>query len=193
MKASNIFCFVTGALIFGAAGVFAGQYIVTENSFPIQVNGSDVKITGYNIDDSTYFKLRDIADAVGGFTVNFANNTIQIAKDGYKYDTDVVHYPGSVSFAPDYHAITGDECTDELSMNDLSLLYGAGFKIYDYKSSDMSAKRYIRTLLELGFKQSDTNANVFSKDNNYIELELGDDWVSVNLYLQYNPETKQKF
>ena len=41
---------------------------------------------GYNINGYTYFKLRDIADTVGGFSVDFANNTIQLAKDGYVYE-----------------------------------------------------------------------------------------------------------
>lgn len=31
---------------------------------------------GYNVDDYTYFKLRDIADAVGGFDVDFKDDTI---------------------------------------------------------------------------------------------------------------------
>ena len=38
---------------------------------------SQSKVT--NINDSTYFKLRDVADAVGGFTVGFTNNTITIS------------------------------------------------------------------------------------------------------------------
>ena len=33
-----------------------------------------------------YFKLRDIADVVGGFNVDFKNNTIRLSKDGYVYE-----------------------------------------------------------------------------------------------------------
>ncbi|MDD6563927.1 MAG: hypothetical protein PUF08_02475 [Clostridiales bacterium] len=73
-------------MVFGTIGVFAGQYIATDNPFPIQLNGSNVSMEGYNIDGSTYFKLRDIADTVGGFSVDFNNNTIQLSKDGYVYD-----------------------------------------------------------------------------------------------------------
>ena len=40
---------------------------------------------GYNINGSTYFKLRDIANTIGGFNVDFQNNTIQFSKDGYVY------------------------------------------------------------------------------------------------------------
>lgn len=81
MKKSNIASFIAGAIIFGSVGVFAGQYNATDNPFPIQLNGNDVSIEGYNIDGSTYFKLRDIADVVGGFWVNFYDNTIHISNN----------------------------------------------------------------------------------------------------------------
>lgn len=87
MKKQFIAGIVIGGLAFGTAGVFAGQYMATDNPFPIQLNGVNVSLTGYNINDETYFKLRDIADVVGGFTVGFENNTIQLSKDGYSYQT----------------------------------------------------------------------------------------------------------
>ena len=65
---------------------FCRSYIATENTFPVQLNGKDVAVDGYNIDGSTYFKLRDVANVVGGFDVDFFNNTIQLSKDNYKYD-----------------------------------------------------------------------------------------------------------
>ena len=86
MKKSVIASFITGALLFGTAGVFAGQYMATENSFPVQLNGENVDIKGFNIDGSTYFNLRDIANVIGGVDVGFFNGTIQLAKDGYVYD-----------------------------------------------------------------------------------------------------------
>ena len=89
MKKNVIISFITGAMLFGTAGVFAGQYIATENPFPVQLNGEKVSLEGYNIEGSTYFKLRDIADVVGGFNVDFNNNTIQLSKDGYVYNNTV--------------------------------------------------------------------------------------------------------
>lgn len=86
MKYKYTVGFISGALLFGSIGVFAGQYMAIENPFPVQLNGSNVTLEGYNINDSTYFKLRDIADVVGGFSVGFADNTIQLAKDGYTYN-----------------------------------------------------------------------------------------------------------
>lgn len=86
MKKQLIISFLTGAVLFGSIGVFAGQYMATENMFPVQLNGKYVSIEGYNINDNTYFKLRDIADIVGGFDVDFQNNTIQLSKYGYVYD-----------------------------------------------------------------------------------------------------------
>ena len=71
--------FIIGGIICSALTGFAVEYAVTANLFPIKVDGVSKSIEGYNINDSTYFKLRDIADAVGGFTVGFVNNTITIS------------------------------------------------------------------------------------------------------------------
>lgn len=89
MKKSNIVCFVAGAMIFGTVGAFAGQYIATENPYPIQLNGENITLQGYNINDNTYFKLRDISSIVGGFDVDFYNDTILLSKDGYVYDKSI--------------------------------------------------------------------------------------------------------
>ena len=79
MKRKFITGFICGAVAFGTVGVFAGQFIATENTFPIQLNGENVSMDGYNIDGNTYFKLRDISDIVGGFDVGFNNSTIQLS------------------------------------------------------------------------------------------------------------------
>lgn len=76
MKRNFIAGFLCGAVIFGAVGAIATGLTATPNPFPIKLDGNDVSIEGYNIEDSTYFKLRDIADAVGGFEVGFEDNTI---------------------------------------------------------------------------------------------------------------------
>jgi hypothetical protein len=71
---------IIGILI-GAVGTMSitalAEYIVNPNSFPVTVNGSPVELEGYNINDRTYFQLRDIGDKVG-FGVNFQNDTIHI-------------------------------------------------------------------------------------------------------------------
>ncbi len=63
----------------GSVIAFAAQYAAVENPFPVKYNGNDVEIEGYNINDSTYFKLRDVADIVGGFSVDFQNGTILLS------------------------------------------------------------------------------------------------------------------
>lgn len=71
---------ITLGIIIGAAATLSitalAEYIVVPNSFPVKVNGQTVQVEGYNINDSTYFKLRDVADVVGGFEVGFENNAI---------------------------------------------------------------------------------------------------------------------
>ena len=81
--------FITGGIICAAVTGFAVEYAVTANPYPVKVNGSETAIEGYNINDNTYFKLRDVADAVGGFDVGFSDNTITI-------DTETAPEPTSV-------------------------------------------------------------------------------------------------
>ena len=77
MKRNNFIAgFVSGALIFGAIGAIAAGITATPNPFPIILNGENVSIEGYNINDQTYFKLRDISEAVGSFDVDFKDGTI---------------------------------------------------------------------------------------------------------------------
>lgn len=68
---------VCGAVIFGTIAAIATEYIVNPNPYPVKVNGNDVDIEGYNINDNTYFKLRDIGDNVG-FGVDFQDDTVMI-------------------------------------------------------------------------------------------------------------------
>lgn len=81
MKNKFILGFITGGIICATATGFAVEYAVTANPFPVAVNGTETAIEGYNINDNTYFKLRDVADAVGGFNVGFSDNTITIDTD----------------------------------------------------------------------------------------------------------------
>lgn len=86
MKKQFILGFLTGVILCGAATVFAMEFAIEPNIYPIQVNGQNVNIEGYNINDYSYFKLLDVAAAVSNFDVDFAGNTIQLSKDGYVYD-----------------------------------------------------------------------------------------------------------
>lgn len=80
--------FITGGIICAAVTGFAVEYAVTANPYPVKVNGSETAIEGYNINDNTYFKLRDVADAVGGFDVGFSDNTITITTEATPEPTD---------------------------------------------------------------------------------------------------------
>ena len=91
---------IATGVILSCTVALAVNYTATENTFPIQLNGENVNVEGYNIDGSTYFKLRDIADTVGGFNVDFNDNTIQLSKDGYVYETK----PSTKAFVLDDNA-----------------------------------------------------------------------------------------
>lgn len=79
MKKHFITGFVSGAVVFGMVGALAAGLVANPNTYPIQLDGKEVSIEGYNVDDYTYFKLRDIADAVGGFNVDFKDDTIVLS------------------------------------------------------------------------------------------------------------------
>ncbi|MDO4562753.1 MAG: hypothetical protein Q4C12_02850 [Clostridia bacterium] len=77
---SGIAGFAAGITIACSAVVFAAQMEVVENAYPITLNGVEVSISGYNIEGNTYFKLRDIGEAIG-FEVDFVDNTIVLTSD----------------------------------------------------------------------------------------------------------------
>ena len=73
--------FVCGALLFGVVGALAVEYNVTPNPFKVMVDGQEVQIEGYNINDRSYFQLRDIGDVIG-FSVGFVDGTVMIDSSG---------------------------------------------------------------------------------------------------------------
>ncbi len=117
----------TGVLL-SCTFALAVNYNATENPFPVQLNGSPVNIEGYNIDGSTYFKLRDVADTVGGFDVDFQNNTILLSKDGYIHETTP-----TTTFSLD------DETKDYLAM--------CCIRIPEFTQADLKNKTFIEDFI----------------------------------------------
>lgn len=99
---------VAGIIITGSIGVLAAQYTATENTFPVKVNGLEAAMEGYNINGSTYFKLRDIGDRMG-FNVDFQDNTIYI---GDIPKTNDIKFYSEKTWCPDFGAFTGAELLD---------------------------------------------------------------------------------
>lgn len=72
---------ILGNIICGSFTTIANESLnVSLNPFKILVNGVNKHIEGYNINGSTYFKLRDIGNQVG-FKVDFKEDTIMIDTD----------------------------------------------------------------------------------------------------------------
>ncbi len=112
MKKQFITGFVSGAVIFGMVGALAANFVTTPNSYPITLNGKEVSIEGYNVDDYTYFKLRDIADAVGGFDVDFQNDTIVLNSKSDNEDSDTLSIAEQGMFSAGGIVITSDGTFD---------------------------------------------------------------------------------
>lgn len=69
--------FICGVILVLSITAFAAQMDVANNPYKVKVNNQEASIEGYNINGSTYFKLRDVGTATG-FEVAFENETILI-------------------------------------------------------------------------------------------------------------------
>ncbi len=82
--ANNAISLTTGIAYTGAGGESASQTAVAKTAIPssskIFVDGKELQLVAYTIDNSSYFKLQDIGEAIG-FSVFFdsAQNTILIS------------------------------------------------------------------------------------------------------------------
>ncbi len=109
MKKNFITGFIAGGIICATVTGFAVEYAVTVNPFPVKVNGQTVQVEGYNINDSTYFKLRDVADAVGGFEVGFEDNAIIVNTPSQPTATPApAPTPANISPLPDVATVEKD-------------------------------------------------------------------------------------
>ena len=95
---------IVGALSVGSIVVADNYYNIEPNPYKIFVNGEEKQIEGYNINDYSYFKLRDIGEYVG-FTVDFKEDTIMIEsndkENGYS-DIEKGEYPYVVIDGSEY-------------------------------------------------------------------------------------------
>jgi len=74
----TITVFILALLISSTGFVVAETALkITQNPFPILVNGKEVKTEGYNINGSTYLKTRDISTVVG-LPIEFKDKKIYI-------------------------------------------------------------------------------------------------------------------
>ena len=98
MKRSFIAGVIVGAIIFGFIGAFAAGIVANPNPFPILLDGESVSIDGYSIDGSTYLKLRDMSAVLGGFEVDFQDDTILLTTKKEEEAVDKLLYQGHGSF-----------------------------------------------------------------------------------------------
>lgn len=170
---SNVACFVSGVIIASAVGALAATYTATENAFPIKINGQDTQMEGYNINGSTYFKLRDIGDRMG-FNVDFQDNTIYIGEVpntnvNTNIEQDIVYYSAPYAWCPDFGACTDAELNEQLSDNS-----------YMYNANDNDVETYFDILSGLGFQKG-----YIGGDTEWISFVKGDCFISMNYYGGY--------
>lgn len=109
---------IAGAIITGSIGVLAAQYTATDNPFPIKVNGTETKMEGYNINDNTYFKLRDIGEHMG-FDVDFKDETIYIGENSdINPVSDGITYYSEKPWCPDFGACMGAKLINSKQVDD---------------------------------------------------------------------------
>lgn len=155
---------IVGTIITASIGVFAAYYTATDNSFPITYNGNRVSLQGYNIDGSTYFKLRDVADVVGGFNVGFENGTIVL--------TDKSASPNEIK--------TNDKPINNTTGNESGIKYDTSFKLDKYYSTG----RWWRTTDVESFQITNTEVSVLGDlkiSYEIIGVVTGDDTCSIDV------------
>lgn len=87
---------IVGVIISTTITSLAVEYFISENPYPVIVDGSNITIEGYNINNNTYFKLRDIADAVGGFNVTFENDSILLTTEKKDMNSTIHQFTNSL-------------------------------------------------------------------------------------------------
>lgn len=134
------------------------------NPYPVKVNGSTVQIEGYNINDNTYFKLRDVASVVGKFSVDFQNGAVTIDVIGGKQTEGAMsygYYP-EVPWCPDFGTVIGKRPRDYKygDVNDDE----AGYIVYSYIREGIttdSINNYRNILTQNGFSEYTPTENYF--------------------------------
>lgn len=128
--------FITGGIICAAVTGIAVEYAVTANPYPVKVDGQAAAIEGYNINDSTYFKLRDVSDAVGGFSVDFKDDTIVInTVQSTPTPTSVPTAKPNLSPLPEVEIETWDGAEYVRKSNIIKMLDSIGLTNYDFSST----------------------------------------------------------
>lgn len=132
--------FLVGAIICSLLGVYAVGSIY-DNPFKIFVNGEEKEIKGYNIDDYSYFKLRDIANAVGGFSVDFVDETIQIQAKSNPSDVAVGEEIKVPAPMKEYFADLGYHISDFSGNEVETSKYASDFVWWFYNGKDVIARQ----------------------------------------------------
>lgn len=83
---------IIGTMITVSMSVFADNIVVKENPFPIMVDGARQAIGAYNINGSTYLKLKDVAKVTeGAVNVSFDGEKQVINIDTIKNELPKTH------------------------------------------------------------------------------------------------------
>lgn len=124
---------ILGGVIFSNLTIFANEALnVFFNPFKITVDGVYKNIEGYNINGSTYFKLRDIGNEVG-FKVDFKEETIMI-----NTDENVVTNISSQDILYNYITIDGIEYIASIDVDSVVCKYFPKW-VFAYTGNENSA------------------------------------------------------
>lgn len=169
-----------------SAAYTGGESIALQNPYSIFYNGTDVDIEGYNINGETYFKLRDVSSVVGGFNVDFFNNVIQLAKDGYDYkNEDFSKYIGV--FRIDNGSVCNTLCVKEIT-DKKAVFY------FDSVSLNRLYFRgpFIAQLNDYNYGEAWGKNSYYGEYENYM-IQFDGDYIYVKLLGEWGSETLWAF
>ena len=172
---------VATGILLSCTAVLAVNYTATENVFPIKLNGDNVSLEGYNIDGSTYFKLRDISDTIGSFDVDFKNNMILLSKDGYKYTEEQLSQPYSKIYPNEglIHETVDDECDNK--RNWYGYIYSFSYHLPSFNINTADAIKInnkihddFYPIIEYSYNNMKTNASIDTTKVSYEQHQYKD-------------------
>lgn len=169
----TIVMFILGIMISSTSFVVATNIVTNPNPFPIIKDGNRVEVQGYNINNSTYLKLRDVASLVDT-NVEFKDKKIYIGNNIIKEDYTEIKY---------LDQFLGVQYNNQifLSMSP-ELLNNLWLKKYKFEYNETKKINLIdeNNNIFITIDLLNSNQSIIFKGKNYINYELIKNYITTN-------------
>jgi hypothetical protein len=168
----TIVMFIFGIVISSTSFVVATNIVTNPNPFPVIKDGKEVVVDGYNINGSTYLKLRDVAGLVDT-NVEFKDKKIYVGNNIIKEDYTEIKYLdqfSGVQYNNQIYLSTSPELQNNLWIKKYKLIYDETKKL-----NLIDENNNILITIDL----LNSNQSIIFKGKNYINYELIKNYITV--------------